>query len=150
MPSLVARVSDPGVIREIRDGDEAALIALWHAAGVSRPWNDPQRDIAFARGSPHATILVAQAGDVLVASAMVGEDGHRGWAYYVAVAPERQKTGLGRAIMQAAEIWLLRRGIWKLQLLVRADNAGAVGFYERLGYHDTRTVCLQKVIEPAA
>ncbi|MFE1598743.1 GNAT family acetyltransferase [Methylobacterium sp. ID0610] len=142
-------MTEPSLIREIRDGDEPGLIALWHAAGVSRPWNDPHRDIAFARSGPHATILVAEADGAIVASAMVGEDGHRGWTYYVAVAPGRQKSGLGRAIMQAAEIWLAARGVWKVQLLVRADNAAAVGFYERLGYRDTRTVCLQKVIGPA-
>lgn len=137
------------VIREVRDGDEAALAALWRAAGVARPWNDPGRDIAFARAAAHATILVAEEGARLSASAMVGEDGHRGWLYYVAVVPERQGGGLGRAIVQAAEIWLAARGVWKVQLLVRAGNARAVGFYERLGYRDLGTTCLQKVIAPA-
>ena len=47
------------LIRDIEDDDIAAVIDLWHAAGVSRPWNDPSRDIAFARRDAHATILVA-------------------------------------------------------------------------------------------
>jgi ribosomal protein S18 acetylase RimI-like enzyme len=49
--------------------------------------------------------------------------------------------------MQAAEDWLIKRGVWKVQLLVRADNAKAIGFYDQLGYHDTTSVCLQKVLE---
>ena len=133
-------------IRPVQDADIPALIALWHAAGVARPWNDPATDIAFARRGPHSVILVAVRGDTVVGSAMVGEDGHRGWVYYVAVDPAQQRSGLGAAIMVAAEDWLRARGIWKLQLLVRADNAAAHGFYQRLGYHDTGSVCFQKVI----
>ena len=134
-------------IRDIADGDIDQVIALWHAAGVTRPWNDPGRDIAFARRDAHSTVLVGADGGRIVASAMVGEDGHRGWVYYVAIAPELQRSGLGRIMMQAAEDWLIRRGVWKVQLLVRADNKKATKFYEQLGYKDTTSVCFQKVLE---
>ncbi len=140
----------PTVIRAMRDTDQEQLIALWRAAGVARPWNDPEQDIAFARRGPHSTILVAADEDRILASAMVGEDGHRGWVHYVAVLPEYQNSGLGRAIMQAAEEWLAAHGVWKVQLLVRAGNERVLGFYARLGYHDTRTTCLQKILPPAA
>ncbi len=83
---------------------------MWHAAGVSRPWNDPVRDIAFARRGPHSTVLVAELGGRIVATAMVGEDGHRGWVHYVAADPAHQCEGLGRAMMDAAEKWLAVRG----------------------------------------
>jgi ribosomal protein S18 acetylase RimI-like enzyme len=134
-------------IRDIADDDIDAVVALWHAAGVARQWNDPRRDIAFARRDAHSTVLVGVDGGRIVASAMVGEDGHRGWVYYVAIAPELQRSGLGRTMMQAAEDWLIRRGVWKVQLLVRADNTRATQFYERLGYKDTTSVCLQKILE---
>ncbi|MDQ8728907.1 GNAT family acetyltransferase [Bradyrhizobium sp. LHD-71] len=134
-------------IRDITDDDISHVVALWHASGVARPWNDPGRDIAFARRDAHSTVLVGLDGGQIVASAMVGEDGHRGWVYYVAIAPERQRSGLGRTMMQAAEGWLKQRGVWKVQLLVRADNAQAASFYEQLGYSDTRSVCLQKVLD---
>ena len=134
------------VVRPIAEADLDQVTSLWQAAGVSRPWNDPAADIAFARRGPHSTILVAEQAGCVVASAMVGEDGHRGWVYYVAVDPALQGGGLGRAIMCAAEQWLAGRGVWKVQLLIREDNARARGFYERLGYRDTRTSCLQKVI----
>lgn len=135
-------------IRSYRTADFDALVALWQAAGVWRPWNDPARDVAFACRDAHSTLLVAEAEDTVVGSVMVGEDGHRGWVYYLAVLPARQGAGLGRALMDAAEAWLRARGVWKLQLLVRAENRGVVEFYDRLGYRDTKTVCLQKVIEP--
>lgn len=140
-------MTDQLTVRDVVDDDIAEVTALWHAAGVARPWNDPARDIAFARRDEHSTILVGVEGGRVVASAMVGEDGHRGWVYYVAISPERQRGGLGRIMMQAAEDWLIGRGVWKVQLLVRADNAKALGFYDQLGYRDTRSVCLQKVLE---
>ena len=140
-------MTDRLVIRDIVDDDIAEVIALWHTVGVARPWNDPARDIAFARRDDHSTVLVGVDGGRVVASAMVGEDGHRGWVYYVAIAPERQRGGLGRIMMQAAEDWLTRRGVWKVQLLVRADNVKATGFYDQLGYRDTNSVCLQKILE---
>jgi ribosomal protein S18 acetylase RimI-like enzyme len=134
-------------IREISDQDIEQVVAVWGAAGVARPWNDPHRDIAFARRDPHSTVLVAVLDDRIVATAMVGEDGHRGWVYYVATDPTHQGKGLGKAMMTAAETWLIARGVWKLQLLVREDNAQVVEFYERLGYRDTKTVCMQKILQ---
>ena len=138
--------SEP-VVRPIEDADMDAVIALWHAAGVARPWNDPVRDLAFARRGPHSTVLVAEQDGRVVASAMLGEDGHRGWVYYVAADPRLQGQGLGRAVMDAAEAWLKARGVWKVQLLIRGDHAGVQDFYGKLGYKDTKSVCFQKVIE---
>ena len=135
------------VIRTLADGDVAAVVALWHAAGVTRPWNDPAHDIAFARRGPHSTVLVAEVGGEIAASVMVGEDGHRGWVYYLAALPERQGSGLGRAIMAAAEAWLSARGIWKVQLLIREENEAVRGFYEHLGYVKNPTVVFQKVLK---
>ncbi len=136
-------------VREIRDGDVDAVIALWYASGVARPWNDPTIDIACARRGSNSTILVTEMKGRIVASAMVGEDGHRGWVYYVAAAPEYQGAGLGKGIMVAAENRLKGRGVWKVQLLVREENEPVRQCYEHLGYHDTRSVCFQKIIEPA-
>ncbi|WP_414652803.1 GNAT family acetyltransferase [Hansschlegelia sp.] len=133
------------LIREMEDRDVDGVISVWNAAGVARPWNDPSRDLAFARSRPYSTVLVACL-TAVAATVMVGEDGHRGWVYYLAVDPEHQGRGFGRAMMEAAERWLAARGVWKLQLLVRGDNAAARGFYEALGYRDVEAACFQKVI----
>lgn len=131
-------------VREIRDADIQQIKALWASAGLTRPWNDPDVDIAFARKGPHSTILVAQLANRICASAMVGEDGHRGWVYYVAADPAWRGKGLGRCIMHEAERWLQRRGVWKVQLLVREDNTGVKDFYSHIGYRNTGSVCFQK------
>jgi len=112
--------------------DAAEVVALWRACGLTRPWNDPDADFALALDTAGATILVAR-GDGIEGSIMVGFDGHRGWVYYLAVSPDRRRSGLGRALMEAAEDWLRARGVPKIQLMIREDNAEALGFYESLG-----------------
>lgn len=139
-------IGEPIDIQHIQEDDIPGVVDLWQASGILRPWNDPLKDIAFARTSPQATVLVGRSRDRLVATTMVGEDGHRGWVYYVATHPAFQRQGIARQMMSAAEAWLQRRGVWKMQLLIRAENLAARGFYEKLGFGDTRTVCLQKVI----
>lgn len=130
-------------------GDSAAVVALWHACGLTRPWNDPEADFALAQGGGASTIFVAR-GEGIAGSVMVGFDGHRGWVYYLAVAPDQRRTGLGRALMTAAEDWLRTRGAPKLQLMVREDNAAALDFYESLGLERQKVVTLGRFLKEDA
>jgi ribosomal protein S18 acetylase RimI-like enzyme len=134
-------------ITAVEDADVAAVVALWQRCALTRPWNDPAADIALARKGPNSTILLGREDETIVASAMVGHDGHRGWVYYVAVDPDRQGQGLGRAIMNAAEDWLRQAGIAKLQLLVRQENARASAFYETIGYDEAQVAVFAKWLD---
>ena len=134
-------------VAEIEDADIAPVIALWQACGLTRPRNDPSSDIALARRGPNSTVLIGRDGDAMVATAMVGHDGHRGWVYYVASDPNLRGKGYGRAIMNAAEDWLRAAGMAKLQLLVRRENAGVAAFYQSLGYEEAQTVMLAKWLD---
>ena len=125
-------------IAPIGDADVADVVALWQACGLTRPWNDPAADIALARRGPNSAILIGRDGGAMIATAMVGHDGHRGWVYYVAVDPARREKGFGRAIMNAAEDWLRQAGIAKLQLMVRRENAKAGAFYQSIGYAESQ------------
>jgi ribosomal protein S18 acetylase RimI-like enzyme len=142
-------VSDHLTIRPIADGEEESVIALWHACGLTRPWNDPARDLAFARGKPNSDVLVGLKESRIVASAMVGHDGHRGTMYYVSVTPDEQGRGYGRQLVAAAEAWLLKRGVWKANLLVRKGNEAVLGFYDGLGYAEGSAQQIEKWIDPA-
>ena len=134
-------------VAPIEDADIAGVVALWQACDLTRPWNDPQADIALARRRPNSTVLVGRDADTIVATVMVGHDGHRGWVYYVAVDPLRRAQGLGRGIMNAAEEWLRQAGIAKLQLLVRRSNAKAGAFYQSLGYTEAETIVFAKWLD---
>ena len=126
--------------------DARDVFALWEACGLTRPCNDPAADFARAIAGPASAVLMLREGDALAASVMVGCDGHRGWVYYLAVAPERRRAGLGRAMMEAAEAWLRAQGAPKLQLMVRDDNEPALGFYEALGLEPQRVVTLGRFL----
>ncbi|MEP7174278.1 MAG: GNAT family acetyltransferase [Aestuariivirga sp.] len=120
--------------RELQDVNLESVVSLWKACELTRPWNDPYKDIQFARDGGTSTVLVGILEDRVVACVMVGHDGHRGVLYYLAVDPAFQKRGFGRAAVSAAEGWLQERGVWKINLMVRSENEQAGRFYERLGY----------------
>jgi hypothetical protein len=134
-------------IISIEDGDIPEVIGLWQRCGSTRPWNDPAADIAMARRDANSTVLVGRHHGSLLASVLVGHDGHRGWVYYVTVDPDHRFNGLGRAIMSAAEEWLRERGIEKLQLMVRADNEKVRAFYQSLGFVEQERVVFAKWLD---
>ena len=126
-------------IRTFSIDDTEAVVALWHAAGLTRPWNDPHRDIERKLAVQPELFLVAEADGAIVGSVMAGYDGHRGWLYYLAADPDRRGRGIGRALVAEAEARLLALGCPKVQLMVRPDNTAARGFYEALGYETFET-----------
>jgi ribosomal protein S18 acetylase RimI-like enzyme len=134
-------------ISPIEDDDVPAVVLLWQRCDLTRPWNDPASDIAFARHGDNATILLGRVSGAIAASVMVGHDGHRGWVYYVAVDPDHRGKDYGRLIMAAAEDWLRERGIAKLMLLVRSDNAKVQAFYEALNYFEQDRILYAKWLD---
>jgi hypothetical protein len=134
-------------IAPIEDADVGAVVALWQACGLTRPWNDPAADIALARRGPNSAILAGREAGVIVATVMVGYDGHRGWVYYVAVDPDHRGKSHGRTMMNAAEAWLREAGIEKLMLLVRSDNTKVQAFYESLGYDEQERIIYAKWLD---
>jgi ribosomal protein S18 acetylase RimI-like enzyme len=131
-------------IRHFAISDTDAVVALWVTAGVARPWLDLHAEIAEKLARDPGLFLVATDDDRVVGAVMGAYDGRRGWAYHLAVEPGRQRTGIGRAVMNALEAELRALGVKKLNIQVRADNAQAVGFYERLGYVDEHLTSLGK------
>jgi len=134
-------------VKPIEDGDITEVIALWQRCGLTRAWNDPAADIALARKEANATVLLGRTDGILIASVLVGHDGHRGWVYYLTVDPDHRFKGYGRQIMLAAEGWLRARGIEKLQLMVRGDNPEVHAFYQSIGYFEQERVVFAKWLD---
>ena len=135
-------------IRAYELNDEPAVIALWQECGLTRPWNDPHRDIARKLTEQPELFLVGTYEGAVVSTAMVGFDGHRGWVYYLAVAPKHRGQSFGRMLMQEAERLLLERGCPKLNLQVRSSNTDAVEFYRKLGYTQDEVVSFGRRLIP--
>ena len=127
--------------------DQKDVIALWQRAGLTKPHNDPQRDIRFAMEGPSSTILLGCVTGKIVAAVMVGHDGHRGTVYYLGVDPKAQNAGFGGQMLAKAEDWLRARGVWKLNLLIRAGNAQVCDFYRKNGYAVEERIAMAKVIK---
>lgn len=141
--------ASPWLIRVFAPEDRKALVALWTACGLTRPWNNPERDIDRKRANSPQWLFIAEVPRsatrwTLIGSVMVGYEGHRGWVNYLAVHPRWQGRGLGRALMERAEHLLRDQACPKLNLLIRSDNAAVQAFYERLGYRVDQAIPMGK------
>lgn len=137
----------PARIETATRADQDQTIALWRQAGLTRPWNDPATDFLRALETPTSDMFVIRQGDAVIASVMVGFEGHRGWVYYLATAESCRGQGYARLLMHHCEQWLLARNCPKLMLMVRSANTGVIAFYEDLGYERSDVVTMQKWID---
>ncbi len=131
-------------IRPYADSDQTAVISLWQDCGLIVPWNDPVMDIARKISVNPDWFLVGEAGRHIIASVMVGYDGHRGWINYLAIAPDQRRRGFGEKLMQRAESLLLEQRCPKINLQIRAGNSEVIEFYKAQGFSEDNTVGLGK------
>jgi GNAT superfamily N-acetyltransferase len=136
------------VIDALLAADVPAAVALWQAAGLVRPWNDPIADALRTLESPSAALFAARLGGRLVGTVMAGADGHRGWVYYLAVAADARRGGVGEALLEAAEDWCAAQGMPRLNLMVRAGAPHLLAWYAGRGYRASDVTVLQKDLPP--
>jgi ribosomal protein S18 acetylase RimI-like enzyme len=123
---------------------EKEVIALWERCNLVRPVNNPQKDIERKLKVNPELFLIGLIDGKVVATAVGGYEGHRGWVNYLGVDPSQQKKGLGRQIMRALEEKLLEKGCPKLNLQVLTTNTEAMKFYERIGYKKDDVISMGK------
>jgi phosphinothricin acetyltransferase len=132
-------------IRPYEDADEQAVIGLWREVLPDpAPHNDPATSLRQKLAVERDLLFVAAVDGAVVGTAMGGYDGHRGWVYSVAVRPEHRRRRVGSALLRRLEEVLRGRGCLKVNLQVRASNAGVIAFYERLGYAVEERVSMGK------
>ena len=136
------------IIRTFDAADTDAVVQLWTDCGLVRPWNDPHRDIQRKVNEQPELFLVGESDGQVIATGMIGYDGHRGWVNYLAVTPDRQGSGLGRLLMARAEELLTERGCPKLNLQIRAGNTAVIEFYRSLGYVEDEAISMGKRLIP--
>jgi alkanesulfonate monooxygenase SsuD/methylene tetrahydromethanopterin reductase-like flavin-dependent oxidoreductase (luciferase family)/ribosomal protein S18 acetylase RimI-like enzyme len=122
-------------IREFHPGDADAVAALWRRVfHDDAHWRAPEAVFVRRRTRQRELFLVATLDGAVVGTTLAGYDGHRGWLYRVAVAPEHERHGIGRALVREAELRLGQLGCPKINLQIEGANRDVVGFYEHLGY----------------
>ncbi len=134
-------------IRPFKPDDAESVVALWRKCDLIRPWNDPHRDIERKLRVGPEWFLVGVLEGQIVATVMAGYEGHRGWLNYLAVAPEFQRRGFGRAIVSEAERLLRQAGCPKINLQIRTSNQGVIEFCRHLGYSVDDVVSMGKRLE---
>src|ERR1700722_665234 len=134
-------------IRPFQLADEDAVISLWRQCELVRPVNDPHKDIRRKLAVRPDLFLVGVLDGKIVACVMAGYDGHRGWLNYIAVAPEYQRRGYGRAIVDEAERLLRAEGCAKVNLQVRTTNQRVIEFYRRIGFVADDVLSMGKRLE---
>jgi RimJ/RimL family protein N-acetyltransferase len=138
-------------IRPYEVCDEEGVVALWSAVFPNpAPRNEPLRVIASKLALQRDLFFVATLDAAVVGTAMGGYDGHRGWVYTVAVRPDVQRQGIGRALLRHVEVALARLGCPKMNLQALGSNAAVVPFYEGLGYSVEDRISMGKLLPSAA
>lgn len=135
-------------IRPFAEADMSAVVDLWKLCDLTRPWNDPTKDITRKLTVQPELFLLAEQEGRIIGSVMAGYEGHRGWINYLAVHPDHRRAGLGRQLMAAAEKRLLSLGCPKINLQVRTSNAAAIGFYQSIGFAQDEVVSYGKRLIP--
>jgi ribosomal protein S18 acetylase RimI-like enzyme len=122
-PLRRARTADrPGVL----EVDSAAFPPFWRL--------DPEGLSDALAATPTSRFRVAVVGGV-VGYAIVGRAARRGYVQRLAVAPEVQGAGLGRALLIDGLRWLRRRGAARAVVNTQVDNDRARRLYESFGFH---------------
>ena len=137
----------PVEIRAVTPADHDAVVDLWERGGLTRPWIDARSELDLKVATDPGGLLVAVVDGALVGTVMVGFEGHRGWVNYLAVEPERRRSGIARALMAAGEAHLRALGAPKVNLQVRRTNTEVLGFYRALGYVDDDVVSLGRRLD---
>jgi ribosomal protein S18 acetylase RimI-like enzyme len=131
-------------IRNYRPTDKSEVIDLWRDCGLIVPWNNPETDIARKWEDSPELFFVAELEQQLVASCMSGYDGHRGWIYFLAVRPTRQRRGIAAKLIAKIEQKLVELGCPKLELMVRKSNPEVIAFYDSVGFEPDPVIVMSK------
>jgi ribosomal protein S18 acetylase RimI-like enzyme len=121
-------------IRSYQEVDRPGVLEVWASSGLTRAWNDPDLDIDRKVAFDPEGFLVAELNGAIIGTVMAGYEGHRGWIQYLGVDPAHQRSGVGRALVEAAIDRLCAQGCPKINLQVRRANRVVIAFYEQLGF----------------
>ncbi|MCV0397677.1 MAG: GNAT family N-acetyltransferase [Rhizobiaceae bacterium] len=122
----------PAVIRPARTADLDALVAIETAAFSGDRLT--RRSLARLISVPSACVLVADCEGEVLGYCVVLFRASTTLARLYSIAVAKGGHGIGRALLEAAEVEAVRRGRGGMTLEVREDNGRAVSLYRRAGY----------------
>ena len=79
--------------------------------------------------------FVAKDDGEVIGYAVASASGKKGHVVSVAVDPRYRRRQIGAALLSAVTDRLAKEGVEQIHLEVRKGNAGAILFYQQMGYH---------------
>ena len=129
---------------EMRNYEQVA--ALWRAAGLTLHLSDDAQSIQQKLERDPELFIVGEVDGQVVGAVLGCYDGRRGWVNHLAVAPRRQRNGLGTMLMAELEARFRAIGCVKVNLLIEPDNSGVQRFYDGIGYIRDELVFMEKTL----
>jgi GNAT superfamily N-acetyltransferase len=145
MSVVIAGEADAVAIAGLRTAVAADLTVRFGAG----PWSNAVTDRGVLWHMRHGDVLVARDGDAIIGTLALAR--RKPWAidpaYFtrvkrplhltsMAILPARQRAGVGRILMAAAEAQARRDGFEAIRLDAYQGAAGAGPFYMKCGYAD--------------
>jgi ribosomal protein S18 acetylase RimI-like enzyme len=123
------------IVREFTMDDFPVVHVLWQRADLwMRPSDGPEATLLKLERDPDLFLVAAEPDGRVVGTVMGGWDGRRAYVYHLAVAPERQRHGIGGALMDELEARFRAKGALKAKLQILVDNEASRAFFARRGY----------------
>jgi ribosomal protein S18 acetylase RimI-like enzyme len=121
-------------MRRGRKRDRPAALAVDHAA-FPPFWRLDDGGLHEAlSATPTARFRVATSHRSIVGYCVTGRAGRRGYLQRLAVVPELQGRGIGRALVADALQWLARRGVTNTVVNTQVENERALQLYLAMGF----------------
>jgi ribosomal protein S18 acetylase RimI-like enzyme len=121
-------------LRRGRRTDRTAALAVDHRAFPTF-WRLDEGGLHEAMtATPSARFRVATAGRRVVGYAVTGRAGRRGYLQRLAVEPDLQGRGLGKALVADSLLWLERRGVTNAVVNTQVENERALHLYLAMGF----------------
>ncbi|TYB96611.1 GNAT family N-acetyltransferase [Micromonospora sp. WP24] len=118
-------------IRQFRWPDYEAVAGLWTSAGRDVV---PRDELAAKLQRDPQLFLVAVADQTVVGVVLGTYDGRRGWILRLAVDPTRRRQGIASGLVAELEARFAALDCPRVNLLVLPEDAGALRFWQALGY----------------
>jgi ribosomal protein S18 acetylase RimI-like enzyme len=123
-------------LTRVSAGQRPAVLAIDRSA-FSPFWQLDERGLDEAlAATPRTRFRAVVLDDLLVAYAIHGRSGTRGFVQRLAVAPEAQRRGLGRGLLLDGLHWMRRRGVRRAVVNTQVGNAAALALYRDAGFRD--------------
>jgi len=127
--------ADPITITEFTTADYPVVHVLWQRGELGiGPSDGPQQTLLKLARDPELFLVAKDAAGVAVGTVMGGWDGRRAYVYHLAVLPERQRQGVGSALMDEVEERFRRLGALKAKTQILVDNGASRAFFSARGY----------------